>query len=396
MKNVRLVLAVFLISMPVCIYAQATPAPPPPADTSKPASPPPAAAPSPAPTFSFSGVLYANYQYRGDEGPAKSTNKFDLERAYLTFRVPAGDRASVRLTADVFQQQTTGSDAFYRGWVVRAKYAYLQYDFLKGASWNGLVRGGLLHTIVIEHVENFWPRWLSITPVERAGFFSSADGGIAGQFTLPNKLGEIYTTITNGPGYTSRETDRFKDYAARISLTPFGASESFLKTFALTGWTYRGATASRFVAGGTGQVGTVGSSLARNRSGIFAGIRHPGITLGADYATRTDGSESGDNTVLLPRLETDSTGRLISGFTVLRPFQLVNERSTIPLGLVARFDRFKPNRDADPYSNTVIAGIIWDLNKRTSLSLDYQEQTSHNGPVVPNQKIYFLHLVANY
>jgi hypothetical protein len=396
MKTISIVLSTFLLAAPVVLVAQ-TSSPPPPADTSKPAStpaaPPPQAA---APAFSFSGVLYANYQYRGDQGPARATNKFDIERVYLTFRVPAGDRASVRLTADVFQQQTTGSDAFYRGWVMRAKYAFLQYDILKSANWNGFVRGGLVQTVVIEHVEGFWPRWLSITPVERAGFFSSADGGVGGQITLPKKLGEVYTTITNGPGYTSREIDRFKDYAARVSITPFGTSESFLKTLALTGWTYRGATASRFVAGGAGQVGAVGSSLARNRSGVFVGVRHPGITLGADYATRTDGSESGDNTVLLPRLETDSTGRLISGFTVLRPFQLVNERSTIPLGLVARFDRFKPNRDADAYSNTVIAGVTWDLNKRTSLSLDYQEQTSHNGPVVPNTKTYFLHLVANY
>ena len=395
MKIIMKTLTTFLLATPVVLVAQSpTTAPP---DTSKPASPPSASqAAVAAPAFSFSGVLYANYQYRGDAGPSRAANKFDVERAYLTFRVPAGDRASVRLTADVFQQQTTGSDAFYRGWVIRAKYAFLQYDFLRSANWNGFARGGLVQTVVIEHVEGYWPRWLSITPVERAGFFSSADGGIGGQITLPNKLGEIYTTITNGPGYTSRETDRFKDYAARISLTPFGASESFLKTLAVTGWTYRGATASRFVAGGAGQIGTVGSSLPRNRSGIFAGIRHPGITLGVDYATRTDGSESGDNTVLLPRLETDSTGRLIAGFTVLRPFQLINQRSTFPLGLVARFDRFKPNRDAEAYSNTVIAGIIWDLNKRTSLSLDYQEQTSHNGPVVPNQKIYFLHLVANY
>src|SRR5687768_179380 len=399
MKPIRLMLAVLTAALPVRAEAQSTPAPatPPAGDTSKPTNPPPAAsAPAPAPTFNFSGVLYANYQYRGEEGPAKSTNKFDLERAYFTFRMPAGERASVRLTADVFQQQATGSDAFYRGWVVRAKYAYLQYDFLKGASWNGVVRGGLLHTIVIEHVEGFWPRWLSITPVERAGFFSSADGGIARQITLPNNPGEVYTTITNGPGYTSRETDRFKDYAARISLTPFGASKSFLNTSALTAWAYRGATASRFVSGGTGQVGTVGSSLPRNRAGVFTGIRHPGITIGAEYARRTDGSETGDNTPLAPRIETDSTGRLIAGFTVVRPFQFFNERSTVPLGLVARLDRFKPNRDAAAYSNTVIAGLIWDLNKRTSLSLDYQEQTSHNGPVVPNSKIYFLHLVANY
>jgi hypothetical protein len=389
MKVRHFALTAFACSLPMSLAAQ-QPAPASPPDTAKPA--PPA-----TPAFNFSGVLYANFQYRGDKGPAKATNKFDLERAYLTFRVPAGDRASVRITADVFQQTATGSDAFYRGWVVRAKYAYLQYDFLKGATWNGLVRGGLLHTIVIEHVETFWPRWISITPVERAGFFSSADAGLAGLVTLPNKWGEFYTTITNGPGYTSRETDRFKDYAARLSLTPLSGSDiNLLKALTLTGWIYRGAIASSFVAGGAGQIGPIGSSLPRNRSGIFLGLRDPRITIGADYAMRTDGSETGANTLLSPRVEADSTGRLISGFAILKPFAVLNDKSTIPLGLVARWDRFKPNRESAPYSNVVIAGIIWDVNKRTSLSLDYQEQTPHGGPVVAPAKTYFLHLVANY
>ncbi len=393
MKNRNIVLAALIIALPAQIHGQQSVPPAAASDTSPPKTP---AAPSSPADFNFSGVLYANFQYRGDEGPAKSSNKFDLERAYLTFRVPAGDRASVRITADVFQQTNSASDAFYRGWVVRAKYAYLQYDFLRGASWTGTVRGGLLHNVVIEQVESFWPRWLSITPVERAGFFSSADGGVAGLVTLPNKLGEIYTSITNGPGYTSREIDRFKDYSARISLTPFARTDGFLKAFAATGWIYRGATASRFVTGGPGQTGPVGNSLARNRSGIFLGLRDPRITLGADYAVRTDGSESGDNTTLLPRTETDSTGRLISGFTVIRPFQFFSERSTVPLALVARWDRFKPNRDEPPYSNVVIAGLIWDLNKKVSLALDYQEQTPHGGPVVATAKTYFLHLTASY
>jgi hypothetical protein len=377
--------------VPIALAAQQPPAPPAsPPDTAKPTAPA-------NPAFNFSGVLYANFQYRGDQGPAKATNKFDLERAYFTFRVPAGDRASVRLTADVFQQTTTGSDSFYRGWVIRAKYAYLQYDFLKGKNWNGLVRGGLLHTIVIEHVETFWPRWISITPVERAGFFSSADGGIASLVTLPNKWGEVYTTITNGPGYTSRETDRFKDYAARLSLTPLSGSDiNLLKNFTLTGWTYRGAVASSFVGGGAGQIGPIGSSLPRNRSGILVGLRDPRITIAGEYATRTDGSETGANTALSPRVESDSTGRLISGYTILKLFSILNDKSTIPLGLVARWDRFKPNGDAAPYSNVVIAGLIWDINKRASLSLDYQEQTPHGGPVVAPAKTYFLHLVANY
>ena len=375
---------------PVALSAQQ------PADTTKPAAPPPAATVSIP--VDFSGILYANFQYRGDAGAAKSTNKFDVERAYLTFRMPAGDRASIRITADVFQQTTPPNDAFYRGWVIRAKYAYLQYDYLKSATgWNGLVRGGLLHNVVIDHAESFWPRWISQTPVERAGFFSSADAGIATLLTFPNKFGELYATIVNGPGYTSRETDRFKDYAARLSLTPFsGSSNKVIKTFALTGWTYIGAVGSQFAAGGPGQVGQVGSSMPRTRGGIFAGVRDPRLTAGFDWATRKDARETGLNTLVSPRVETDSTGRLIAGFVTAKPFQLLSSQSTFPLGVVARWDRFKPNTGTPGYINTVIGGLTWDLNKKTALSLDYQEQTPHSGAIAAATKTYFLHLVANF
>jgi len=126
-----------------------------PADTAKPAPPPSPPAAAVSIPVDFSGVLYANFQYQGAKGPSKSQNKFDLERAYLTFRMPAGDRASIRITADVFQQTSgaNNADAFYKGWVVRAKYAYLQYDLIKSASWNANIRGGLVHTVVIDHQE---------------------------------------------------------------------------------------------------------------------------------------------------------------------------------------------------------------------------------------------------
>ena len=384
----KILIASFLT--PIALKAQQ------PADTTKPAPPPPAATVSIP--VDFSGVIYANFQYRGDAGAAKSTNKFDLERAYLTFRMPAGDRASIRITADVFQQTTPPNDVFYRGWVIRAKYAYLQYDYLKSATgWNGLVRGGLLHNVVIDHVESFWPRWISQSPVERAGFFSSSDAGIATQLTFPNKFGELYASIVNGPGYTSRETDRFKDYSARLSLTPFsGSTNKVIKTFALTGWTYVGAVGSQFTAGGPGQVGTVGSSLPRTRAGIFAGVRDPRLSVGAEWDTRKDGRENGLNTALSPRVEFDSTGRLIAGFVTAKPFQLLSSQSTFPLGVVARWDRFKPNTDTPGYINTVIGGLTWDLNKKTALSLDYQEQTPHSGAIAAATKTYFLHLVANF
>jgi hypothetical protein len=390
-----LIAAFVTLVLPLAVSAQQ------PTDTTKPPAPPPTA-PAPAAVsipVDFSGVLYANYQYQGAKGAAKSQNKFDLERAYLTFRMPAGDRASIRITADVFQQTSANNnaDAFYKGWVVRAKYAYLQYDLIKSASWNANIRGGLVHNVVIDHVESFWPRWISQTPVERAGFFSSADAGVATLWTLPNKFGELYATVMNGPGYTSRETDRFKDYAARLSITPLSASSNkVIKTFALTGWTYVGAVASGFVNGGAGQIGPVGSSLPRTRSGVFAGFRDPRFSAGAEWDTRKDAKETGANTTLAPRVEVDSTGRLLAGFATIKPFQLVNASSTFPLGLIARWDRFKPNTATDAYLNTVIGGLTWDLNKKSALSLDYQEVTPHSGAIATATKTYFLHLVANF
>src|SRR5215203_5894850 len=117
-----------LLSLPVCVSAQATGYPPSvAADTAAPA---PKSAPAATPAIDFSGILFGNYQYRGDAGPSKSQNRFDVERAYLTFRMAAGKRTSIRITTDLFQQATAGNDAYYRGWVIRAKYAYLQYNYL--------------------------------------------------------------------------------------------------------------------------------------------------------------------------------------------------------------------------------------------------------------------------
>src|SRR5207237_4163631 len=100
--------------------------------------------PAPAPGLDFSGVLFGSYQYHG-ETANKAQNRFDLERAYLTFRMPAGDRAGIRITADVFQQtsSTNNADSYYKGWVFRVKYAYLQYDYLRGktsADWSAVAR----------------------------------------------------------------------------------------------------------------------------------------------------------------------------------------------------------------------------------------------------------------
>ena len=348
------------------------------------------------PRIDFSGVVFANYQYRTDRGVVRAANKFDLERVYLTFRMPAGERASVRITTDVFQQQQAGHDSYYRGWTVRAKYAYLQYDFLRRGTARGVARFGLVHNVFIEHDESYWPRWISTVPTDRHGYFSSADAGLASQLTLPGKLGEVYATLTNGPGYTSRETDRFKDYAARVTLTPLASrGEGLLNSVALTAWGYLGATGSRFSGGGTGQVGPIGSSLERNRWGVFAAMKNPRLLLAAQYAARSDEGESGSNTAVDPRVLVDSTGRIVSAYAVVRPFA-TNAGFARTLSLLGRVDRVTTNRAKDERHSLAIGGIAMDLTRATSISIDYQEQLPNDGGPAAPSKAVFLHLIARF
>jgi len=365
------------------------------ADTARPAAPPRPAEAAKTPQLDFSGVIFANWNYRTDRA-ARAQNRFDVERAYLNFRMPAGDRASVRVTADVFQNTTAPGDAFYRGWAFRAKYAYFQFDALRGGGLTATARLGMLQTVVIEHVESFWPRWISRSALELNGFFQSADLGLAAQIGLPGKRGEIYATVTNGPGYSSRETDRFKDAAVRLTFTPFASATGYLQSTALSVWGYKGAIASRFVTGGVGQVGPVGEGLQRDRWGVFAGVRDRRLTVGAELAKRIEEGELGNNTVASPRALIDSTSTLVSAFAVVRPLELIAPETRSPLAAVVRYDRARFNDDTGPAQRFIIAGLLWDLTSRLSMAADYQQLLPRDGAPGADAKTWFAHFVASF
>ncbi|MEP6730638.1 MAG: hypothetical protein ABJE10_08365 [bacterium] len=364
-------------------------------------------APAPAlPPLNFSGIIFGSYNYQLPTTPkqliGQTDNQFILDRAYLTFRMPAGDRVSIRITTDVYQT-TEGTPNAY---TLRAKYAYLQYDqpkFSNGASF--LARVGILHNVLIDHEETFWPRYLSQTPVERAGFFASADMGLAAQLTLPSKMGEIYGTIVNGPGYTARERDRFKDYAIRLSLTPLANQTDMplLQTFTISGWGYKGATASAFVNDAT----PVGEALDRSRAGIFVGIKDPRLVLGGEFAQRHDDGELGATPAV--RTKTEVTGRVLSAYTVVRPFAFTDASGKSPFGIVARYDKVTPLSSttgftaAPPSDNTyhvVIGGLFYDLSQKAQIALDYQESLNSTGSSgvggTAQSKGYFAHFVVNF
>jgi hypothetical protein len=375
------------------------------------AAPTAPAAPS---SLNFSGLIFGSFNYQMPTTPAQlpgqANNQFVLDRAYLNFRMAAGDRTSIRITTDVYQT-TEGTPNAY---TIRAKYAYLQYEqprFANGAAL--LARIGILNNVVIDHVESFWPRYISQTAVERAGYFSSADVGLAAQLTLPAKQGELYATIMNGPGYTTRERDRFKDFAIRLSLTPLAnrSTSALLQSFTLSAWGYKGAVASAFVNGGGTQTGAVGAALDRSRAGLFVGLRDPRLTLGAEYAQRHEDGEQGANTALEPRQVTGVTGRLMSAFAVVRPFAFTASDGKSPFGLVARYDAVKPSFSASGYMtpaapssrnayHLLIAGFFVDISQKAQLALDYQESlASDNGlSLTPplQAKTYFAHFSVSF
>jgi len=355
------------------------------------------------PSLDLSGVVFGSYTYRTDSaGKAAfggtNPNQFTVDRAYINFRMPAGENGSIRITTEVFQNTNAAQNSYYQGWALRLKYAYAQYTGLKETFGTGsgvTGRFGILHTVVIDHQEQFWPRYLGQTAVERNGFFSSADGGAAALVTLGNKMGEVYTTITNGPGYSSYDKDRFKDYAARLTFTPFGSQSSLnpiIRSFAISPWIYKGQVGSSFAGGGAGQIGpgtngAITDGMKRDRYGLFAGIRDRKISAGAEWAQRIDDGETGSNTAAAPRVVRDSTGRLVDAFIVARPLEWVNS-SPSALSLIARFDRFTPNTSPSsanyagttPTINFVDLGGSWDLNQRITLALDWQKQSGTNYP----------------
>ena len=348
-----------------------------------------------APAVNVSGLIFGNYQYHLS-GQSKDFNQFLLDRAYVTVRASVADRMSIRVTTDVFQSGDQN------GWTIRAKYAYLHYDLVKRSAWNAGIRAGMLHNVMVEHLEQFWPRFVSPVAFERSGGFASADVGTATLVALPARLGEVYAHVVNGPGYTRRETDRFKDYGARVTLTPLaGRVRGPLSTLAISPWFYEGATASIFVrGGGGGAIPPVGAGLPRDRYGVIVGIRDPRFTGGGEAGrmrTVTDALGTGPTPT---RVVSDVRANIWTAFGVLRPLAFIDSSHRSRFGLLGRYDNVESNTATSERYHFLIVGLLFDLNARSTLVLDYQEQLANSGaPALPSPgsfRALFAHIVVNF
>jgi hypothetical protein len=339
-------------------------------------------------------VLFLNYQYGGPRN-ARSQNRFDVDRTYVTARGAAGSRDSIRVTLDVFQQRDDSRDDYYSGWSMRVKYAYLNHDFVQGSRDDVRLFGrlGLIQTVVIEQEERFWPRGLSPVAVDLNGYFSSADAGVALGLTLPDELGEVYTTMVNGPGYTSRETDRYKDFQTRLTLTPWAKTSGVLSGLELSPWFSIGGRASDFTTG-RGTVAPVTEARRKHRYGFLTTYRDNRFTFGAHVARRLEVAETADTTRDIAPTTRDVTGQLTSVFAFWRP--LASGSRTSPWSLLARVDDVTPNDVSDASQRRYIVGTMWNVSSRTSVTFDVQSLFPKGGHSAVPSRTYFLHIIANY
>jgi hypothetical protein len=251
-----------------------------------------------------------------------------------------------------------------------------------------------VQTVVVDKEEQYWPRGLSQVALEQGGYFSSSDAGVASTVSLPNGFGEIYGAIVNGNGYASRELDRFKDFAARVSFAPFARATGFAKSIQISPWFSKGERASDFAVR-HGTVASVSDGRQRDRYGVLFTARDPRLTIGVHLARRVDVIEQADTTHDIAPTTTTRTGSLASAYLILRPFGYGKNPSS-PFWIVLRADQIKPNVDADGYQRFWVGGASWDLSPRTSVTLDLQSGYPRNGLAGTDSKIVFFHIIANF
>ncbi|HEX2778682.1 MAG TPA: hypothetical protein VHM30_04225 [Gemmatimonadaceae bacterium] len=333
----------------------------------------------------FSGVLYPQVIYGGPKGNGtRSGNRFELERAYLTARAKIADRTSIRLTADVFRP---GAGA---GYTMRAKYAYVQYDYWTNNAGimgtNAQARLGMQQTVIIDQEEQLWPRWIAKTAVERLGFFSSSDLGAS--TTIGNSAGELFAMVSNGPGYTQPEVDRFKDWQFRLTIHPIGNALTPAGGLIVSPWYYKGTVQSGL---------RPAEGRKHDRYGVLAGWKTPVLTVGGQLAKSTNQNEAlnAGNVVT-----TDRTGSVLSAYTLLKPFALLNPNGNKRWGVVLRWDNVdsdagyvvNPSDFPVAKGHFIVAGLTHDLNNRVSWSLDYQQGSPEGAPAAGSDtRTYNLH-----
>lgn len=296
----------------------------------------PAPAPSPV---TVGGVVYAQYAYQMTalQGAADTfhTNAFAVTRAYLNVIGKFSGGIVTRVTADINFQP--GAQQLYR-----LKYAYAGYTPEGSALTYKL---GLMQTPWIDWEEALWDYRMQGTTVFDGPYLSSSNFGANVDGNINKEQVDFQAGIFDNGSYSTGLGDERKDFQARVSVRAMDTDDPSrvgglrVTAFAQIGKPPTGGTRSRFI----------GAVSYKSKT----------ITLAGLYGMTTDSATGAAAEV---------KGQVLSAFGVYH-------FSGSPVAVIARFDHYKPNKDAPSTTvgftaNHIILGASYQLTPNVRLLLD--------------------------
>ena len=342
-----------ILSASARVFAQATPAPQPPATSS---------GPDDTPSIKVGMTLFSDYTYtespeqKDTDGNTIHFSQFNISRSYINITGQVSHLVAFRVTPDI-ARETSSFSAIAGSLEFRIKYAYAQFnldDWMTKGSW---ARFGIQQTPWVDFAEGIYRyRFQGTMFTEReqspggAGFLVSSDAGASFHYSFPSDLGDIHGGVYNGENYNKTETNDQKAFEVRGTLRPFPAA-SVLRGLRVHGFY----DADRYVR-----------DADRTRLVGSATFEHQYLTTGVEYLKAHDRTS-----ITRPNIEG-------SGYSVW-----VIPRSTRGFELLLRYDRMTPDTSISTQTRdrTIVGGAYWFPHQgpvSAALLLDYDGQTFHN------------------
>jgi hypothetical protein len=302
----------------------------------------------------LSARAYLRYSYElGEE--ARNANQFNIDRLYFQGEFSATERVRFQITLDAgATRNTTGNQVFF----AETKSAFLEVkDLLMPGTY---LRAGILPMAWIPYEEDLWSyRVQGPLPLDRWGYQTSADTGIAFGGTLPSKYGSFQVNVTNGEGFRFVEPGKRKELQARLSLNPLASMGGLPAGLFVTGYGSYGRYDDKDLA-------------ARDRSRVVGevGLKAPAVTVVAAYVRARDPNAKVANRFTVSA-DSMAHGQGLYAFGVLDVGALTPSLNGVDL--LVRYDALDPDTELENNDvNLLIAGVGYRWNKNIKSLVNYE------------------------
>jgi hypothetical protein len=307
------------------------------------------------------------FNYANPQQGSTAVNGFDLTRAYLTIKKNLSGGASMRMTLDGGRLNGAGA-ATGANLVDFVKYAYIELPLgiPGGIPLSATAKIGLQHNMWIDWADKIWDNaYIMKQYDDNESIMSSSDFGfgLTGKFSLP-VLPEIeyHTTVVNGAGYKSAETNVAKEVGVRLN-TELWKDDSI----------------GTVILGAYGNMKNgMDSNVTTNTTQAGALLALKNDTCGTVYIETLRGATAGRNPI---------TGTSIGGFLNLPP-------ELLGIGLLARSDIYNP--DTTGTNNELkktVWGVFWKVGNEVRLAYDVQTMQTGNGATT---QIAYVHMLTTF